>query len=393
MRFLILNTDYPAFVRDFYAQNPGLADRSYREQLEERMDSLFGVADFYSSNLRALGHEAHDILMNNAHLQGAWAREHGAQLAKAGQIRSAVDVLARKARRVLPPVSSPRGRRLLDRASRTLDPDVGWLQRVVEQQIEELQPDIVLNQDIGFVDAAFLAGLRRHYGLLVGQIASPIPTGQDFRHYDLMLSSLPNLVDEFRRSGVRAELHRLGFDPRVLERLSPDDRSVSCSFVGQLTPEHSSRLELLEQLCARTPLEVWAPDIDVVARDTAIKDRYRGPAWGLDMYRVLARSQIAVNHHLDLAGPHANNLRLYEATGVGSMLLTDAKSDLAELFVPGQEVVAYGDPAECAELIAYYLANPDERDAIARSGQRRTLEEHNYRSRMAELVAIVERHG
>ena len=29
---------------------------------------------------------------------------------------------------------------------------------------------------------------------------------------------------------------------------------------------------------------------------------------------------------------HANNLRLYEATGVGAMLLTDWKPDLAELF-------------------------------------------------------------
>src|SRR5262245_35466279 len=102
MRFLILNTDYPAFVRDFYARNPGLADRSYREQLEARMGSLFGVADFYSSNLRKLGHDAEDILMNHAHLQQAWAREHGAQLPQPERVRSSVDALARKAWRTLP---------------------------------------------------------------------------------------------------------------------------------------------------------------------------------------------------------------------------------------------------------------------------------------------------
>ena len=41
------------------------------------MQTLFGVADFYSFNLRALGHDAHDIHMNNEQLQRAWALEHG----------------------------------------------------------------------------------------------------------------------------------------------------------------------------------------------------------------------------------------------------------------------------------------------------------------------------
>jgi spore maturation protein CgeB len=45
------------------------------------------------------------------------------------------------------------------------------------------------------------------------------------------------------------------------------------------------------------------------------------------------------------------------------------------------------------KLVNYYLDHPDERAAIAQSGQRRTLEEHNYRARMSELVAIVERYA
>jgi spore maturation protein CgeB len=392
VRFLILNTDYPAFLTDLYARNPGLDERSYREQLEFRMQTLFGVADFYSFNLRALGHDAHDILMNNEPLQRSWALEQGEPPPQPRRARVAAEVVARKAWRALPRPPIRYGRRLLAWADRALDPNVGWLHGVLEQQVEHFRPDVVLNQDIGFIDAGALARMRRHYGLLVGQIASPIPEGQDFRHYDLMLSSLPNLVRRFRQVGVNAELHRLGFETRVLERLSPEDRSVSCSFVGSISPEHSRRLELLERLSKETPLEVWAPDVDLLARTSPIHARYRGHAWGIQMYRVLARSQITVNNHLDLAGSHANNLRLYEATGVGSLLLTDAKADLGEMFVPGQEVIAYTDSAECAKLIGYYLDNPNERNEIAQRGQRRTLQEHNYRCRMAELVKIVERY-
>src|ERR1051326_2029511 len=77
MRFVILNTDYPEFLTWLYTQNPGLEGASYPEQLRVRMDTCFGVADFYSSNLRRLGHEAWDIHANNQRLQSAWARERG----------------------------------------------------------------------------------------------------------------------------------------------------------------------------------------------------------------------------------------------------------------------------------------------------------------------------
>jgi hypothetical protein len=393
MRFLILNTDYPAFLSDLYAENPGLSERSYGEQLETRMDTLFGVADFYSFNLRALGHDADEILVNNAHLQRAWASEHGAPVREPSRARIAADFLVRNAWSGVRKLPIPRTSGFVDWVARAVAPDVEWLNRVLEQQVEHFRPDVILNQDIGFVDADVLGRMRRHYGLLVGQIASPIPEAVNLGRYDLMLSSLPNLVKQFRQSGVPAELHRLGFEPRVLERLAPEGQTVPCSFVGQISPEHSRRLELVEELCEQTSLEVWAPDVDLVDRGSPIKRRYRGPAWGLDMYRVLASSQLTVNKHLDLAGPHANNMRMYEATGVGTLLLTDAKVDLPELFVPGQDVVAYRDSAECVRLIAHYLDHPDERDEIARSGQRRTLEQHTYGRRMAELVGIVEQYG
>src|SRR5689334_9037645 len=77
MKILILNTDYPEFLADLYAENPGLEDRPYSEQVRVRYESLFGVADFYSSALRDLGHDARDIFVNNEAMQAAWAREHG----------------------------------------------------------------------------------------------------------------------------------------------------------------------------------------------------------------------------------------------------------------------------------------------------------------------------
>ena len=80
MKFLIVNMDYPRFLRSFYAKHAGLEERSYDEQMRVRVASLFGVADFYSSNLARLGHEAWDIHVNNEVMQRAWARENGIRL-------------------------------------------------------------------------------------------------------------------------------------------------------------------------------------------------------------------------------------------------------------------------------------------------------------------------
>ena len=85
------------------------------------------------------------------------------------------------------------------------------------------------------------------------------------------------------------------------------------------------------------------------------------------MYQISRNSKITLNHHGEIP-PYANNCRLYETTGVGSLLITDWKPDLKEMFEPGKEVIAYQNNDECAELIQYYLDHEDERKAIARAG-------------------------
>lgn len=109
------------------------------------------------------------------------------------------------------------------------------------------------------------------------------------------------------------------------------------------------------------------------------------------MYQILRNSQITLNHHGDIP-PYANNCRLYEATGVGTLLITDWKTNLREMFEPGKEVIAYRSPEECAELIQCYLEHGDERKAVARAGQQRTLREHTYYQRMQELVEIIRKY-
>jgi spore maturation protein CgeB len=109
------------------------------------------------------------------------------------------------------------------------------------------------------------------------------------------------------------------------------------------------------------------------------------------MYRVLASSRITINTHIDVAEGFANNLRLYEATGMGALLITDGGSNLASQFDVGREVVTYSSPEDCVEKIEHYVAHPVEAAKIAASGQARTLSDHTWRDRMDRLVTMIQR--
>ena len=111
------------------------------------------------------------------------------------------------------------------------------------------------------------------------------------------------------------------------------------------------------------------------------------------MYDILRRSKISLNQHGFIALVHdtANNMRLYEATGMGSLLLTDAKSNLGSMFDVGREIITYASPDECIAQIHHYLAHEDQRARIAAAGQRRTLACHNYFKRTGEILDLIMR--
>jgi len=218
------------------------------------------------------------------------------------------------------------------------------------------------------------------------------------REFDLLLSSFPHFVGRFRSLGLDSEYFRHFFYSRAADAVAQTgtpteagaDRPIDASFVGGLDPAtHRNGTTALEEICSRLPVAVWGYGAESLAADSAIRRSFRGQLWGREMYRVLARSKIALNRHIDAAEGQANNMRLYEATGMGALLLTEEAPNLADHFEPGFEVVTYRDADELIAKAAYYLDHEEERLRIATAGQRRTRREHTERQRMRELIEIL----
>lgn len=372
MKILIVDTYYPAFLASFYAQQGDLAAADYPNQRQTLLNACFGTSDFYSRHLNALGCEAQDLVVNCVPLQQAWAKANDVPLSQ----------LALK----VPPrlFRVP----LLGKFLASLP----GLMDVAIAQIKAEKPDVLYCQDLSFFPGEVLRELKQYVRLIVGQIACPLPPESFLKGYDLILTSFPHFVPRLRALGVASEYFRIGFDPRVLEKLGEVPKDVEASFVGGISRHHGKAIPVLEYLARTTPIQFFGYGADRLDADSPIRARHHGEVWGLDMYRALARSRITLNRHINVAENNANNMRLYEATGVGSLLLTDRKDNLGELFEIGKEVVAYSSQKEAAELIHYYLSHPDEAQAIARAGQARTLREHTYAHRMQELVPILMRY-
>jgi spore maturation protein CgeB len=391
MRILVLNADYPRFLAWFYGRQPGLENAPYAAQMAARNASLFGVADFYSRNFAALGHPAADIHVNNPWLQAAWAREHGMAFEPPEQStaeRRALPGWLQRAAKPFKPLLRPLARKIglspkLDRPA----------ENILLAQIEEFRPDLVLNQDVFHIDTGLA---RRIKGIgkpvLVGQVGIEPSRGQDWRVYDLMISQLPRMVRSFRSVGVRSEVCHLAFEPSILDALPAAPAiDIDVSFVGSVSVDHQQRIALLEAVARSHDLKLWGNRPETLPASSPLHRCFQGEVWGAEMYQVLRRSRITLNSHIDLAGPEAGNMRLFEATGVGAFLLTDFKGNLNTLFAEDREVVVWRSIEDCLDRIARYMDDECGRTTIARAGQARTIAQHTFRHRTQQIIEFVER--
>ncbi|MDX5408345.1 MAG: glycosyltransferase [Chromatiaceae bacterium] len=112
--------------------------------------------------------------------------------------------------------------------------------------------------------------------------------------------------------------------------------------------------------------------------------KVRGEAY----FDVIRRAKIGIGinavHHV----PRYTSDRLTHYTGFGSFILTHNFTGLRELFA-ADEVVAYDNVEQLAELINYYLQNEQEREQIARRAQQRVLQDYNCTNVTGLLLDII----
>jgi len=392
-RFQKITTVYPEFELALRRQNPDYARLSYQQIYELLIAQSYGWSDFFARNLRLRGYEAEEQFINLEILQKAWANEHDVRFSRRN-----------------------------------------WVSEIALAQIKKFQPDVLFLEDLYVSDADFRAHVRaisKPALRMIGWRAAPTADYTILKDLDLVLTCAPVFTDALQRHGIATDLMSHGFDPPILDRVGAVSRDHDFTFIGMISLAngfHQQRYTHVSRLLAETKLEVWGDIVPaatggnrnvvnrLAGRANQILNRITGPAdsyttakrptrvdpleqrypdrfhqsvFGLENFRLLGQSRMSFNCHIDAAESSAGNVRLFEGTGMGTCLVTDWKTNLPTLFEPDKEVVTYRTIDECIEKVNYLLDHEAERAQIAAAGQRRTLRDHTYEQRAAQLDEII----
>jgi len=407
-KILAIVTKSRNYISDFYGRHPFLAGQPYQDQYAALAGDAFGASEIWCTGLSRFGYEAVRVYENIPHIQQRWAQEAGIRC---------------------------------DESS--------WRESVVSRQVAEQQPDILFIANHAVFSNEFVRNVRKDnpcIRLVIGWCGSPYRDPRILRKSDVVLSNIPELVEDIKANGHRCYHIHHAFDPRVLDRIDTSKApTVGFSFLGSIITDagfHGQREGLLIELVKATDLEIWSPirnpplrerltvmaaqvsyDIVRVASlnrqlkdwismvprlerlarrgqrpalprgvDGRIVGRSHPPLYGVPMFQKMRDSRVTLNTHIDASPRSASNMRLFEATGVGACLLTDWKQNLKDLFDPDAEVATYRDPEECVEKARYLLENERQRQQIAASGQRRALGSHTIYHRAEQLDGIIREH-
>jgi hypothetical protein len=335
LKIAIVDTYYPEFLKSCEKNAPMVGYCSYAQALDWILQECFGTFDAYSRGLTACGWETCDIIANSTWLWNLWRKENG-----------------------------------------------GGIDNVPLKIIDRFNPDVIFMQDLHAFTQRQLAVLKDDY-FLAGQCSCAWPGDHIVELYDIIFTSFPHYMERLTSLGVKAVFLPLAFDPEVHHRLIAHgvlggERGFPVSFVGGMSNQFGERARNLHRV------------VDTLA-DSNIKFTVLGygnatfnvnEIWALPMYQLYGQSKIVLNIHHPAAQGFSNNLRMFEATGMGAMLLTEHSTNISDYFTPSVECVTYRSIDEAIDLIKFFLAHDNQRKAIAQAGQRHTLTEHTYFNRM-----------
>ncbi|MHC1739002.1 MAG: glycosyltransferase [Ignavibacteriaceae bacterium] len=381
-------------------KNPQIVHLDYASQYEHIMAQKYGWADFFKKHFEKNGFECIELVYNAQPLQNAWGKEFG--------FENEQDILLK--------------------------------------QIEFYHPEIIFFQDSVNFSYDFYASIRKKVPsikLMFGHCCSPFTdkTMKTFSIFDFMLAC-PPFVDKLLRNNIKCYKMWHGFETSILDLLgdAPLFSEYDFTFIGSFMQGkdfHKDRLKLIEELLKmkiniylNTPkLESdssWKLQLkrasylgvkllkhleleEIVKKNSKLYKISKltelprnlefsksflqtvdtKPLFGLEMYRTLRSSKIGFNIHGGIAADFAANVRLFETTGVGTLLLTDYKSNITEVFEPDKEIVTYKSVAECVAKTRWLLENEGERTKIAKSGQQRCLRDHSLEQRVEQITEII----
>ena len=107
-----------------------------------------------------------------------------------------------------------------------------------------------------------------------------------------------------------------------------------------------------------------------------------------EMPKIFASSKINLNFTI----PNIENgipLRVFDVLAAGGFLLTDYREELCHQFENGVDFVIFEGIPDLIQKAGYYLSHNEERQQIAKNGQRKIQQSHQYSMRLNKIIHCI----
>ena len=421
----LVGLHYQVTVQSFLDQHPYFFEKSYEDQLQCLFKESPVFSDAFSRSFRKIGKEAIELVIDFEVLQKKWAKENGIAYSVDNWM---FDIMIAQIEILRPDVVYIQ--------SHTFNIPGIFFKNRRDRNLAE-----IIREKFPFIH------------LVCMFVGYPCTTNR-IKGVDLLFADVPSLVTLFKKKGHTPSLLYHAFDESIIPKLQNRHKEYEFTFAGSSrSPE--TRYWALRQLMEETNLEMWLyehpqPDrstlkyrlrnllkknIGIIINPSLLenyeyseflprrlrtimveivneayykasvhinkspmdylckifRDRCNPPVMGLDMYNILQQSMITFNKHTDTAKGDVGNMRMFEATGVGTCLLTDTGNNMNDLFDADNDVVTYSTIDEAVEKVKYLIEHQDVAAEIASAGQKRTLKDHTILSRCHQIDEVIQK--
>lgn len=283
-----------------------------------------------------------------------------------------------------------------------------WKFDIVREQIKIFKPDVLYALDCINYDGSFIKSLTNKPPLVAGWRAADVPFGTDWHDFDLILSGLPRMLPLAKELGAAdAKLYYPGMPEWITKEVMNIPQDTDIVFVGSISPTQHNQRRMLIDAVAQTAIKhnfslALHLTCDPSLVTPAMRPWLRPPVFGVEMHKALRRGRIVFDcqgdigfirpdgkRMVDLAAGDTANMRLFEATGTGSLLLTQAMPGLSRLFKVDEEIISFSSEKDLISKLCYYLTHEDERATVAQKGQKRCLTEWSMKRRAQVFKDII----
>ncbi len=363
-RIIQIESIYSGFAQSLYSQLPALAGQSFNRQIEYILSSGWSAGQNVVPHLDPSRWARGYIIPKLLPTQKAWAIENGFFENDPKQIN---------------------------------------LRDILASQIKKFRPNAIYISDIGSFDFSILDELD-FTPILVAWLASRVPKDIPWHRIDLLLSGISAIRKETLALGVKKAKNFNSAAPGFLRPSQFSEKyeylRPSVAFSGSFFPNfHDQRAQMFVKVASKVAdidINVYTNNKFSVPIDCPLI--FREPVYASEVIHTYGKHPLVVDARADFGldeirfARDTSNMRIFEATRAGSLLLTEYAPNLEELFEIGSEIVCYKSDEELIDLVRFFGSTQGSSHSarIALAGFKRVIRSHSIELRALEFSSMLD---